>query len=357
MNNSNTSIDLNSNFVKGENIYRQINRKRQIIFFIVLTSLITLLLVDLMVGPAWLKIGDVINALKLGPKGDTMNSAIVWSVRLPMTATCLCVGAGLGLAGTQMQTILANPLASPYTLGISSAAGFGAAISFLTGFPIKGISWLSVPLSAFIMSLCATLAIYILGKAKGMDAKTMVLFGIVVNFFFQALQSLVQFRATPEVAQQIVFWMFGSLLKSTWTGVFISGGVFLVCAILLTRYAWRLTALCAGEERARSLGINTDKLRLRVFIISALLTAGAVAFIGTIGFIGLVAPHFGRMLVGEDQRYLAPLSALFGVLLMLVASIIAKVVIPGAIVPIGIVTSLVGVPFLLYLILKRSEVK
>lgn len=357
MSNLNTATRADVKSAQGQNIYKAINRKRQITFTIVLIGLIVSLLVDLMVGPAWLSISDVLGALKMGPEGDTMNSAIVWSVRLPMTITCLCVGAALGLAGTQMQTILANPLASPYTLGISSAAGFGAAIALLTGLPLPSLPWVSVPLSAFIMSLCATMAMYILGKSRGMEAKTMVLFGIVINFFFQALQSLIQFRATPEVAQQIVFWMFGSLLKSTWTGVAISGVVFLGGAIILSRYAWKLTALSAGEERARSLGINTDKLRLRVFIISAMLTAGAVAFVGTIGFIGLVAPHFARMLVGEDQRYLSPLSALFGVLLMLCASIIAKVVIPGAVVPIGIVTSLVGVPFLLYLIMRRSEVK
>jgi iron complex transport system permease protein len=321
-----------------------------------LISLAIALLIDLMVGPAWLSMADVITALKLGPKGDSINSAIVWVIRLPMTFTCLCVGISLGLAGTQMQTILANSLASPYTLGISSGAGFGAAMAYLTGFPIPGMSWLNVPLSAFMMAFCSSLAIYMLGRSKGMQAKTMVLFGIVVHFFFQALQSLVQFRATPEVSQQIVFWSYGSLLKSTWTGVVVSGGIFLIGVIILSRYAWQLTALSAGEERARSLGINTERLRLHVFAISALLTAGAVAFVGTIGFVGLVAPHFSRMLVGEDQRYLAPLSALFGVLLMLVASILAKIVVPGSIVPIGIVTSLVGVPFLIYLLLRRTGV-
>ncbi len=354
MDNSAVLKSSKANYQEGQNIYNRINKRRRAIFFIVLCSLIVATLIDLMVGPAWLKIGDVISALRFGPEAETINSAIVWSVRLPMTFTCLCVGASLGMAGTQMQTILANPLASPYTLGISAAAGFGAALSFLTGFPFLGISWLSVPISAFLMSLLASLAIYGLGKAKGMHARTMVLFGIVITFFFQALQSLVQFRASPEVAQQIVFWMFGSLLKSTWTGVFVSSSIFLIASIVLSRYVWQLTSLSAGEERARSLGINTDRLRLKVFIISAFLTAGAVAFVGTIGFIGLVAPHCARLLVGEDQRFLTPLSALFGVLLMVTASVIAKIVIPGVVLPIGIVTSLVGVPFLLYLIVRRT---
>lgn len=342
---------------EGRSIYRNISRRRQAVFLVTLCGLAAAFVVDLMVGPSLLTAADVLGALRLGPRGEDISSAIVWAVRLPMTLTCLCVGAALGLAGTQMQTILDNPLASPYTLGISSAAGFGAAVAFLTGFPFVGAQWLNVSLSATMMALLGSMAIYTLGRAKGMQARTMVLCGIVVHFFFQALQSLVQFRSTPEVASQIVYWMFGSLLKASWTGVAVSGTVFLVSALLLSRYVWRLTALSAGEERARSLGINTERLRLQVFIISAVLTAGAVAFVGTVGFIGLVAPHCARMLVGEDQRYLSPLSVLFGVLLMVSASIVAKLVIPGVIVPIGIVTSLVGVPFLLYLIMRRTEVK
>lgn len=341
--------------VDGLSIYSQINKKRKSIFIIVLINIIVALMMDLMVGPSWLTVGDVFSSLMEGPNGDSMNSAIIWSVRLPVTLICLVVGASLGLAGAQMQTILANPLASPYTLGISSAAGFGAALAFLTGLPFPNISWLNAPLAAFTMAILSSLVIYAIGKSKGMQANTMVLFGIVIHFFFQALQSLIQFRATPEVSQQIVFWMFGSLLRANWTAVIVSGSVFFISFIILTRLAWQLTALSAGEERAKSLGINTDRLRLQVFILSAFLTAGAVAFVGTIGFIGLVAPHFARMLVGEDQRYLAPLSAIFGVLLMAVASIIAKVVVPGIVVPIGIVTSLVGVPFLVYLILRRAR--
>ncbi len=357
MNNSNITTATGTNAVEGHEIYRQINRRRQAVFVITLCSLVLGFLIDLMTGPSWLTLPDVVTALQLGPQGDTIASAIVWSVRLPMTLTCLAVGASLGLAGTQMQTILANPLASPYTLGISSAAGFGAAIAFLTGFPFVGAQWLNVSLSATMMAFLGSFAIYMLGRAKGMQARTMILCGIVVHFFFQALQSLVQFRSTPEVASQIVYWMFGSLLKASWTGVAVSSLIFLVTALFASRYVWQLTALSAGEERARSLGVNTERLRLQVFFFSALLTAGAVAFVGTVGFIGLVAPHCARMLVGEDQRYLSPMSILFGVLLMVLASIAAKVIIPGVIVPIGIVTSLVGVPFLLYLIMKRSEFK
>ncbi|MCI7343014.1 MAG: iron ABC transporter permease [Fusobacterium necrophorum] len=338
----------------GEEMYRKINRKRRLTSLFTLIAIVVALLLDLFIGSSGMSLVDILVALWQGPGVKSIESSIIWNIRLPMTLICLTVGASLGLAGTQMQTILANPLASPYTLGVSSAAGFGAAIAFISGFPFQNMSWVNAPFMAFMMTLAGTMAIYFLGKVKGMRAQSMVLFGIVTHFFFQALLSLVQFRSTPEVAGQIVYWMFGSLLKATWTGVFTSGAIFILCALLLSRYAWKLTALSAGEERAKSLGIDTDKVRLHVFLISSLLTAGAVAFVGTIGFIGLVAPHFARYFAGEDQRYLAPMASLFGVLLIAFASILAKLVIPGIIIPIGIVTSLVGVPFLVFLIIRKG---
>ncbi|MDY6171745.1 MAG: iron ABC transporter permease [Fusobacterium necrophorum] len=338
----------------GEEMYRKISRKRRLTSLFTLIAIVVALLLDLFIGSSGMSLVDILVALWQGPGVKSIESSIIWNIRLPMTLICLTVGASLGLAGTQMQTILANPLASPYTLGVSSAAGFGAAIAFISGFPFQNMSWVNAPFMAFMMTLAGTMAIYFLGKVKGMRAQSMVLFGIVTHFFFQALLSLVQFRSTPEVAGQIVYWMFGSLLKATWTGVFTSGAIFILCALLLSRYAWKLTALSAGEERAKSLGIDTDKVRLHVFLISSLLTAGAVAFVGTIGFIGLVAPHFARYFAGEDQRYLAPMASLFGVLLIAFASILAKLVIPGIIIPIGIVTSLVGVPFLVFLIIRKG---
>ncbi len=341
----------------GKSVYHDINSKRRLSIIVVSIILIVSIIADLMVGPSWISLKDIFKGVTDGFNGKSIESAIIWSIRLPMTMTCIVVGASLGLAGTQMQTILRNPLASPFTLGISAASGFGAAVAIITGFTVGGLTWLGVPVLAFVMSMIATLGIYLLGKRRGMIPSVLILSGIVVLFFFQSLQSFMQFRAAPEVLQQIVFWLFGSLLKSSWIGVSVSSGIFVVSAILLSTSTWNLTALSVGDERAKSLGVNTDRLRLKVFIISAFLTTGAVAFVGTISFVGLVAPHFARMFVGEDQRYLSPLAGIFGALIMVISSIIAKVVIPGAIIPIGIVTSLVGVPFLLYLILRRGALK
>ena len=221
----------------GEEMYRKINQKRRLTSLFTLIAILIALLFDLFIGSSGMSLKDIIVVLWQGPGVKSIETSIIWNIRLPMTLICLTVGASLGLAGTQMQTILANPLASPYTLGVSSAAGFGAAIAFISGFPFKNMPWINAPFMAFMMTLTGTMAIYFLGKVKGMRAQSMVLFGIVTHFFFQALLSLVQFRSTPEVAGQIVYWMFGSLLKATWVGVFASGFIFILCALLLSRYA------------------------------------------------------------------------------------------------------------------------
>ncbi|CAL19996.1 FecCD transport family protein [Yersinia pestis CO92] len=161
--------------------------------------------------------------------------------------------------------------------------------------------------------------------------------------------------ASPEAMQQIVFWLFGSLLKANMQGVLMTGSVLACSLVICLQQAWRLTALSAGEEQALGLGINVSALRKLAFLLATLLTAASVSFVGTIGFIGLVAPHFARMLVGEDQRYLIGISALCGSLLLVLASIISKLILPNGVVPIGIIIALIGVPVLFYFVTKQVK--
>ncbi|RTF88011.1 iron ABC transporter permease [Serratia marcescens] len=225
----------------------------------------------------------------------------------------------------------------------------------LTGFSLGGALALGTPLLASLMALLACVPVYLLGQRRGMTPQILVLSGIVVLFFFQSLQSLLLFLASPEAMQQIVFWLFGSLLKANMHGVAITG-VVLLCALFVSlRLAWRLTALSAGEEQAQGLGINVSALRKLAFLLATLLTAASVSFVGTIGFVGLIAPHFARFLVGEDQRYLICISALCGSLLLLCASIVAKLVMPNGVVPIGIVIALIGVPVLFYFVTRQVK--
>ncbi|MBV1927519.1 MAG: iron ABC transporter permease [Rhodobacteraceae bacterium] len=314
-----------------------------------------LTIADILIGPAMLGLSDVLTGLFSPAKADAMTRVIVQDIRLPMSLMAILVGMSLGTAGVHMQTILGNPLASPYTLGFSAAAGFGAALAILTGVTLPILPWLTIPLSAFVMCVLAAALVFSFSKMRGMRPEIMVLAGIATLFMFQSAQSLVQYMAAPEVLQAIVFWLFGSLLKASWNNVPIVAVVFAVTSLAILPNLWQLTALRLGDARATAIGVDVSALRIKLFGVVALLTAGAVAFVGTIGFVGLVAPHIARMLVGEDQRILLPMAALTGAITMTGASVASKLISPGGVIPIGIVTALIGVPFLFFLILRGQR--
>jgi iron complex transport system permease protein len=284
-----------------------------------------------------------------------MVDAIVWTIRLPVAVMALLVGAALGMTGAVMQTILNNPLASSYTLGVSAGAGFGAALVIVLGAVVPLPESIAVPAAAFLFAALACAGVWFLGSIRGATPETLVLAGIALMFLFQALLALLQFMASPEALQQIVFWLFGSLQRATWPKLAIIAAVLAVAVPLLMRDAWSLTALRLGDDRAAALGVGVRGVRLRGFVFVSVATGVAVAFVGTIGFVGLVAPHLARMLVGEDQRILLPGAALAGAVLLSAASVASKTVSPGALFPIGIVTALIGVPFFAWLILASRR--
>ena len=305
---------------------------------------------DLATGPATLPIPAVLRSLA-GLGDDPTLDAIVHGLRLPVASMAAVVGAALGLSGAVMQTVLNNALASSYTLGISAAAGFGAALAILAGASLPVPEAWAVPAAAFAFAGLACALVAGVGRMRGATPELLVLAGIACLFLFQALLSLLQVLASPEALQQIVFWLFGSLQRSSMAKVGIVALVLATVLPVVLADAWRLTALRLGDERARALGVRVDALRLRCFVAVSLLTGTAVAFVGTVGFVGLVAPHVARMLVGEDQRHLLPASAVSGALLLSAASVASKLILPGTVFPIGIVTALLGVPFFGWLVL------
>ncbi|MFN3443069.1 MAG: FecCD family ABC transporter permease, partial [Rhizobium rosettiformans] len=256
----------------------------------------------------------------------------------------------------QMQTILANPLASPFTLGISAAAGFGAALGLVAGVAVfpAAVQYM-VPINAFLMAMLASLFIYGVSTMRGVTVETIVLLGIALVFTFNALLSLLEYLASEQALAAVVFWTMGSLTKATWGKVAVTFAVLVFCVPLFARRAWALTALRLGDDKAASFGVNVRSLRLETMLLVSLLAAIPVSFVGTIGFIGLVGPHIARMLLGEDQRFFLPGSVLCGALLLSVTSVVSKMLIPGAIMPIGVITALVGVPFFFSLIFTNRR--
>ncbi|WP_455817246.1 FecCD family ABC transporter permease [Pseudomonas cerasi] len=326
---------------------REGKRWRYVFLFLLLTALC--LVLDIATGPSMLAPIEVIRSLTGIGERAAMTDAIVREFRLPMALMALVVGAALGAGGAQMQTLLNNPMASPYTLGMAAAAGFGAALSLaLGGFGLNPM--IAVPVGAFIFSMLAALFLFMLASMRRVRSETIILGGIALLFLFQSMLSLIQFLSSPELSQQILFWLFGSLTKATWPTLTLTAVVTLVCCLLLMADSWKLAALRMGEMRALSLGVNVRYLRMKVLVIVAVMTATATSFVGVIGFIGLVAPHIARMMVGEDQRFSLPMSVLSGALMLSAASVLSKSIVPGALFPVGIVTAIVGVPFLLWLI-------
>ena len=341
----------------AKTLYEELTGRKHRFLLIITAALICTFFIDVMTGPAWLSMQDVISAIFSPGTCKPTTKVIVWIIRLPVALMAVVVGAALGLTGAEMQTILGNPLASPYTLGISAAAGFGAGLALVLGVGVVPYAeHILVPANAFVFSLLSSLAVYFIAKVKKASSETIILAGIALLFLFNALVALLQYHASEDELQAVVFWLFGSLMKATWGKLGLTSAVLFCLLPLFARDAWKLTALRLGDAKAKSLGIDIERLRLRILIYISILTATSVCFVGTIGFIGLVAPHIARMLVGEEQRYFFPLSALCGALLLSAASIGSKLISPGAIYPIGIITAFIGVPFFLSIVLtKRRE--
>lgn len=314
------------------------------------------MLFDIATGPSNLAVADVVSGILSPSSLDAPSRVIIWEVRLPYALMAVLVGAALALAGAEMQTILNNPLASPFTLGVSSAAAFGAALALVLGMSLPFIpaEW-NLPAFAFLFAFASVLLLQAMARLRGTGVETLVLFGIALVFTFNALVALVQYVASQEALQQLVFWSMGSLARSSWTKLGVLGLVTLIVVPFSLKASWRMTALRLGEDRARSFGISVARLRFFSLLRVSLLAATSVAFVGTIGFIGLVAPHIARLLVGEDHRFFLPGSMLAGAVIMSLASVASKTIVPGALLPVGIVTSLIGVPFFIALIFSRRE--
>ncbi len=278
---------------------------------------------------------------------------LLQQLRLPRIVMALVAGTGLALAGTAMQGITRNPLVSPYTLGISPAAACGASLAILSGITgVWGGTYLIV-MAAFISAILCAILVLAFSALRGVSSTTLVLCGVGLTYLFSAFTASIQFVATEQQLAAIVQWTFGSLNGSTWNEVCIAGSVVLLAMPLLQRYAWALNALAGGgDEIAASLGSRVSRVRAVVTIVAVMMTAAIVSFTGVIGFVGLVAPHIARLLIGGDHRWLLPFSALVGALLVLLSDMVGRLLFAPVIIPVGIVVAYIGVPLFLHLLLS-----
>jgi iron complex transport system permease protein len=308
-----------------------------------------ILLMAILAGAMFLSL--LLGAVFVSPD-KLWQSEILWQIRLPRVILAALIGLLLSLSGVILQGILRNPLADPYILGISAGGAVGAAISIALGaqFVLFGMS--SLPVMAFISALIAVLIVYKLAQVGGKSApETLILAGVAFSAFCAAILSLIIIISGS--LQAIYFWLLGSLSSASWTNVYTVIPYALIGAVAAYFFSKELNALLLGEEMAATLGVEVEKTRLLLLGIASLMTAAAVSVSGLIGFVGLIIPHWIRLMIGPNHRFLIPVSALAGMLLMVVADTIARTVLSPLEIPIGIIMALVGAPFFLYLLRRR----
>lgn len=299
----------------------------------------------------------------LFPDGS-WNSTVIWSLRLPRIIAAVLGGAALGIAGTVMQCILRNDMASPFTLGVSNAAAFGAALGivvFSGGSMVGSVEVFSmiadpviVTASAFVCAMAATMVIIGLVRLTETRAETIVLAGLAVNAIFATGLALLIYIADDVAIASIVFWQFGSLSKASWQNIAVIGGVLAVATFYFYLKRWDYNAMDAGEDVANGLGVRIGSTRLIGLSVSALLTATVVSFFGIIGFIGLVGPHMVKRIIGEDKRYVLAGSMFVGAFILLTSHIVGSHVF-GVVIPVGIITSAIGGPTFLAILLRGAK--
>lgn len=284
---------------------------------------------------------------------DRSADIIIWQLRLPRIVMGVLTGIALGVSGAAMQIILRNPLADPYMLGVASAAGFGASLAIIFGIGIGGGAYLIIG-NAFLFSLAASILILVLSGVRGGSPEKMVLTGLALLFFFQAMTTLLQYFGEAEAVKAAVFWTVGDLGKTDWPGIVT---VFPVVVLGTGVLVWKsndFNIMNTGDACAKSLGVNVEKTRILAMLVCTLMVAAVVSFTGTIGFIGLVAPHLVRMTVGDDSRILVPGSGLVGAVLLVFSDTVARSILGSVILPVGAVTAFFGVPLFLYLIIRKK---
>ena len=280
---------------------------------------------------------------------------VILHLRLPRLLLAILAGTALGVAGVAMQAVTRNVLVSPFTIGISSAAAFGASLAIVFNIGLFSGS-LNVVFNAFFMAMSCIVLIYILSLYMQMGAQTIVLVGIALNYFFAALTQTSHFFASEHKLAQALHWTFGSLNLAGWPDIAFIAPVVLLCLFILLFYSKSLDVVALGDdELASSLGINVNKIRVLMGLIAALATACVISFTGVIGFIGLVSPHIARMLIKSKHIYLLPFSALIGALLLVVADTLGRLLLAPVILPVGIVISFIGVPLFIQLIILQRK--
>ncbi|WP_404357024.1 iron ABC transporter permease [Cytobacillus firmus] len=287
---------------------------------------------------------------------DAMHANIIMNIRLPRVLLAGLVGASLAIAGAAFQGLLRNPLADPYTIGVSSGASLGAVLTLFFGLSIPFAGMFTLPLFSILFSFLTIFAVLLFARKieRSMKVETIILTGIIFSSFLGALISLM-IALTGEELRQIIGWLLGSVSMRGWAYINIILPFFIIGSILLFVNSKELNAMSFGEEKAQHIGVDVQKRKMMVLVAGSILTGAAVAVSGTIGFVGLVIPHLTRMLWGPDHRHLLPLSILMGSGFLIIADLVSRTIIAPTELPIGVITALIGTPAFGVILMKRKN--
>ncbi|MFD2455036.1 FecCD family ABC transporter permease [Corynebacterium mendelii] len=335
----------------------QVFRRRRIarisLFVFLIVLVFAAFVLSMMIGQYPIPLNQIFPILFQGPPGtDTFgNQSVMWNIRLPRIVLGLVVGAALGVAGALMQAVFANPLAEPSVIGVTSGAGVGAAVVIVFGWSFLGTS--TVPFAAFITAVLTTVMVYQLARFDGqVHVINLILTGIAINAVCGAIISLLVYVAPATSREQIIFWQMGSLNGALWKQVVVVTPIIAAGMVVAIILGGALDILALGDKAAAHIGVNVAFVRIAAIAASTLLTAGAVAYAGLIGFVGLIIPHLLRSITGPANKILIPASALAGAALIGLADIAARTLISFADLPIGIFTAAVGGPTF-FILLRR----
>ena len=314
--------------------------------------------VSLAGGSADLSVVEVAGALRRGPRAADVAATVVWQLRMPRSLLALAVGGGLAVVGVAMQALVRNPLAEPYVLGVSSGASAGASLFYLGFLPPVLTRSLSLPLAAFLGALGTLVVVFAVARTgPRLSTARLLLAGVAVSSFLAAVTAFVTYASPdPNKLRAVLFWLLGSLAAARWATVWLPLAVSVLGAAALVVLARPLDALLTGEEPARALGVPVETLKRGLMGLAALVTGVLVAASGIIGFIGLIVPHAVRFAVGASHRRVVPLAFVVGALFLLLADLVARTVLPGQELPVGILTAICGVPFFLALLRRTTRV-
>lgn len=336
--------------------------RRKVLFIAVLCILLSFtLLCALSLGAVSIPFHDVLQSL-MGVATTPRHDLIIWNIRLPQALCAMLAGAGLSIAGAVMQSILRNPLGSPFTLGISHAAAFGAALSVMlldsgvvaskAAGSISIINPYLTTCAAFIASLVASGIIVMVSRLRSTSSETMILTGVALSALFTAGTMFLQYFADDVQLAAMIFWTFGDTARASWSEISIITTVTLATCIYFLCNAWSYNAIDAGDETARALGVPVDRVRIIGMLASSLLTAVTIAYLGIIGFVGLVVPHMVRSRIGADHRFLLPACLVGGAVLLLAADTVARLMLAPHVLPVSILTAFMGAPVFIALIIR-----